>query len=37
VFQVTAPIKTWHKIRVDVTHDISPIESHRLSLSVQRK
>lgn len=37
VFQVTAPIKTWHKIRVDVTHDISPIDSHRLSLSVQRK
>lgn len=35
-FEVTAPIKKWHRIQVDVTHDISPIDSHRLSLTLQK-
>lgn len=35
-YEVTAPIKTWHRLQVDVTHDISPIESHRLSLTIQK-
>ena len=34
IYEVTAPLYTWHRIQVDVTHDISEITSPRLSLSV---
>lgn len=35
IYEVTAPIKIWHRLQVDVMHDISEIQSHRLSLSIQ--
>lgn len=35
IYQVTAPLQTWHRLQVDVPHDISEIESHRLSLTIQ--
>jgi hypothetical protein len=36
VYQVTASLKTWYRLQVDIKHDISPIQSHRLSLSIQK-
>lgn len=34
VYEATAPLHTWHRIQVDIVHDISEISSQRLSLSV---
>jgi hypothetical protein len=34
VYETTAPLHTWHRIQVDIVHDISEISSQRLGLSV---
>jgi hypothetical protein len=35
IYEIEAPLFTWHRLQVDVPHDISEIESHRLSLTIQ--
>ena len=34
VYETAAPLYTWHRIQVDIVHDISKISSQRLGLSV---
>lgn len=37
IYETVAAAKKWHRLQVDVTHDISEIESPRLSLTLCKK